>query len=43
MFQTQLSCPSNKCAEHGRKPPTFTAFWEIFVYLIKNNDSAEHV
>ena len=42
IFQKQLSSPGNRCAEHWRKLPNLTAFFEIFLYL-KNNDSVEHV
>ena len=37
-FKKQASRPRNTCTEHWRKPPIFTAFLEIFLYL-KNNDS----
>ena len=40
--QKQPSCPRNICTEHLRKPPIFTAFLEIFLYL-RNNDSVKHV
>ena len=42
IFQKQPSWPRNICTERWRKPPIFTAFWEVFFYL-KNNDSVELV
>ena len=43
IYQKQPSCPRNICTEHWTKPPIFTAFLEIFLYLSKNNDPVEHV
>ena len=44
IFQKQPSCPRNICTEHWRKPPIFTAFLEIFLYLkLKDNDSVEYL
>ena len=43
IFQKPPSSPRNKCTEHWRKLPNFTAFLEIFLYLSKNNDFVEHV
>ena len=42
ILQKQAACPRKICIENWRKPPIFTAFLEIFLYL-KNNDSVERV
>ena len=41
IFQKQPPFPRNICTKHWIKPPIFTAFLGVFLYL--NNDSVKHV